>query len=64
MNNPIIFIGSESREMTDAEYAQWQNDNEATAAKTQALAAARSAAFSKLKALGLTETEIAALIEV
>jgi len=50
--------------MTNAEYAQWQTDaaNAATqAAAIEAKAAARSSALAKLKALGLTDAEVAAL---
>jgi anti-sigma factor RsiW len=65
MSKPIIQIGTEQREMTDAEFAQWQADNEAHAAEAAAVeaqAAARKSALSKIAALGLTEQEIAALI--
>jgi hypothetical protein len=65
MSKPIIQIGTEQREMTDAEFAQWQADNEAHAAEAAAVeaqAAARASALAKLAALGLTDEEIAVLI--
>ena len=65
MSNPTIFDGQESRPMTDAEKAQWLIDNEAHAAQAaavQAQATARSSALAKLKTLGLTDAEVAALI--
>jgi hypothetical protein len=51
--------------MTDAEFAQWQADNEAHAAReaaAKAQAEARVSALSKLSALGLDDDEIAALV--
>jgi hypothetical protein len=65
MNKPTIQIGDQVREMTDAEYAQWQLDSEtAELAKASALAQVkvRQSALAKLAALGLTEAEISALI--
>jgi hypothetical protein len=65
MSKPIIQIGTEQREMTDAEFAQWQADNEvhaANAAALQARIAARTSALNKLSSLGLTEAEIAAIV--
>ena len=53
------------REMSVAEYAQWQADNEtaaAQAAAVEAKAAARVSALAKLSALGLTDDEISALV--
>ena len=64
MSKPQIQIGDEVREMTDAEYAQWQADAADAAAQQQAAAdaaAARASALSKLKVLGLTDAEVAAL---
>ena len=65
MSKPIIQIGTEQREMTDAEFEQWQADVEA-AAQAQAAAhakeAARASALAKLAALGLSDDEIAALV--
>jgi hypothetical protein len=51
--------------MNDAEYAQFQLDAEAQAIEMAEIAAkieARTSALAKLSALGLTETEIAALV--
>ena len=65
MSKPITFDGQEHREMTDAEYAQWQTDNEAHAAQAAAVeakAVARASALTKLVDLGLTDDEIAALV--
>jgi hypothetical protein len=65
MSKPLTQIGDEVREMTDAEYAQWQTDNEAHAAQAAAVeaqAAARASALAKLADLGLTDDEISALV--
>jgi len=65
MTKPLIQINNEVREMTDAEYAQWQADNAEIAARQQAAidaAAARVRAIAKLANLGLTNDEIAALV--
>ena len=65
MARPMIQIGDEVREMTVAEHAQWQTDNEAHAAAAAALDARNAAlqsAHTKLAALGLTVDEIAALL--
>ena len=65
MTKPLIQINNEVREMTDAEYAQWQADNAEIAARAQAAtdaAAARVRAIAKLANLGLTNDEIAALV--
>lgn len=65
MTKPQIQIGDQVREMTDAEYAQWQLDVEAHAAKIAANTVqenARQSALAKLADLGLTETEIEALV--
>ena len=68
MANPIIHDGYEQREMTAGEYAEWQAlcaDVEAQAAAAEQVAADAAAAAAsgraKLKALGLTDDEIAAL---
>lgn len=64
-NKPITFDGQEHREMTDAEYAQWRSDVEAQVAQAVANAAkqaARESALAKLAGLGLTETELSALV--
>ena len=65
MTKPQIQIGNEVREMTDAEYAQWQADAADAAAQQQAkadAATARASALAKLAGLGLTPDEIAALV--
>jgi hypothetical protein len=65
MSKPLIQIGDEVREMTDAEYAQWEIDNAAHAAQAAAVeaqAVARASALAKLSALGLTDDEISALV--
>ena len=65
MTKPNIQIGNETREMTNAEFTQWQADaaEAATqAAAIEAKASARSGALAKLKALGLTDAEVAALV--
>ena len=65
MTKPLIQIGDEVREMTDAEHDQWQADAKAQtqyAAQVTAKADARASALAKLAALGLTEAEIAALV--
>jgi hypothetical protein len=65
MTKPLIQIGDEVREMTDAEHDQWQADAKSqaqNAADVAAKAEARASALAKLSALGLTEAEIAALV--
>ena len=65
MTRPNIQIGDEVREMTEAEYAQWQADAEThaiAAAAADAKAAALASARAKLAALGLTDAEVAALL--
>ena len=69
MTKPNIQIGDEVREMTQDEFDRWQQDAnrimarlenraDAAAAKAAALVSARA----KLKALGLTDDEIVALV--
>lgn len=65
MSKPLIQIGIEVREMTDAEYAQWQLDaieRVALEKKLQEAQKTRASALAKLAALGLTEAEVAALL--
>ena len=65
MTRPLIQIGEEVREMTDAEFAQWQLDQQEAQAQQEALEAklaAKESAKAKLAALGLTEDEVNALI--
>lgn len=64
MARPTINDGGIEREMTQAEHDQWLElvaDVEARTAAVQAAAAAKESARAKLKALGLTDSEIAAL---
>jgi hypothetical protein len=61
MTKPKIFDGQTQRQMTDAEYKQWQNDKIEIEARAEAeldRAAARQAVLDKL---GLTADEAAAL---
>lgn len=65
MTRPTIHDGGIDREMTKAEHEQWLElvaDIEAQAAAIEAAAAAKVSARDKLKALGLTDDEIAALV--
>lgn len=62
---PMVQDGFEYREMTDVEFAQYEVDQvEAKKNKELEVAKAsfRTSALSKLKALGLTDDEISALI--
>lgn len=66
MTKPIIFDGQSNRQMTVAEYEQWQLDNAEAQAQVEAQeqddtarAAARQAVLDKL---GLTADEIVALL--
>ena len=64
MSNPIIHDGETHREMTDAEYADWRalcDDLEAQALAAADKNAAAASGRAKLKELGLTDEEIAAL---
>lgn len=70
MSRPLIQIGTQVREMNDAELAQWKLDIETAQAaeaeaeaEAQTAAAIRHSALTKLAALGFTETEIAALVD-
>ena len=61
----MIQDGHETREMTAAEYAEWQQlqaDLDSQAAAADAKAAALASARTKLASLGLTEAEVAALL--
>ena len=65
MSKPLIQIGTNVREMTDAEHAQWLADQAEHAANVEAAADATNArlsALSKLETLGLTPAEIVALV--
>jgi hypothetical protein len=62
MTKPIVQIGDEQREMTDAEYAQWQADKIEAQAQADAQAAKVAARQAVLDKLGLTADEAAALL--
>ena len=62
MNKPNTQIGDEVRPMTNAEFAQWQTDNEAHAARAEAQIAKIVARQAVLDKLGLTADEAAALL--
>lgn len=65
MTRPTIHDGGIDREMTEAEHNQWLAlvaDLDAQNAAIQAVVAAKASARAKLTALGLTETEISALV--
>lgn len=65
MSKPTVNDNGIEREMTNAEFAQWQADAAEATANSQAevdKVAARASALAKLKVLGLTDDEIAALI--
>lgn len=65
MPKPIIHDGTQQREMTDSEHAEWLalvGEIEATTAALEAVAAAKVSARNKLSALGLTDEEITALL--
>jgi len=62
MNKPTIQIGDEVREMTDAEYAQHQLDQETYAAEIAAAQERKALKQATLAKLGLTADEVAALL--
>ena len=59
---PIIFDGEQNREMTNAEYAQWQKDNAEAQAQAEAVEAKAAARQAVLDRLGLTEQEAQLLL--
>ena len=61
MTKPQIQIGDIVREMTDAEYAQWQNDEAEAQARAEAQTAKQNARQVVLDKLGLTVDEAATL---
>ena len=65
MTKPTIFDGEKHRLMTKAEHEQYLEDCagfEAAAVTADQLAAARVSALAKLAKLGLTTTELNALV--
>jgi hypothetical protein len=60
-SKPITQIGDEVREMTDAEYAQYQIDQQTAADLAAADAAKTTARLNALTKLGLTADEINAI---
>jgi hypothetical protein len=65
MTNPTTFDGTTHREMTDAEFAQWNADAQAAEiakSDAQTQASLRRSAINKLSSLGLSDDEIASII--
>ena len=62
MTKPLVQIGDEQREMTDAEFAQWQVDKAEAEANAEAKAAKAAARQAVLDKLGLTANEAQALL--
>ena len=62
MTRPLIQIGDEVREMTDAEFADHQKFVTEQTETQQTLTATKASARAKLAALGLTDEEIVAII--
>ena len=62
MSKPQIQIGDEQREMTDAEYAQWQADKAQAEAAAEAAAAKALQRQAVLAKLGLSADEAQALL--
>jgi len=62
MTKPLVQIGDEQREMTEAEYAQWQADKTEAEANEEAQAEKAVARQAVLDKLGLTKDEAAALL--
>jgi hypothetical protein len=58
---PIILDGDKTRQMNDAEYAQWQLDEAETQTRIEAAKAKAAARQAVLDKLGLTADEAAAL---
>ena len=58
---PTIFDGTETREMNQAEFAQYQLDQAEAEAQAEADAAKDVARQAALNKLGLTSDEVAAL---
>jgi hypothetical protein len=62
MTRPNILDGTEHREMTVAEYAQWQADKVEAQAQAEAQTAKAEARQAVLDKLGLTADEAQALL--
>ena len=65
MTKPFIHDGITEREMTDAEYKQWQElvtDIENRRQSANQSSQLRQSALNKLQDLGLTDAEIVALV--
>ena len=62
MANPFIFDGTEKREMTSAEFAQYKIDQSEAEARADAQTAKVAARQAVLDKLGLTADEAAALL--
>jgi hypothetical protein len=62
MTKPNVQIGDLVREMTDDEYAQYQEDQAVAEAAQQALNAQKIAKENALAKLGLTNEELSALL--
>ncbi len=62
MTKPKIQIGNQSREMNNAEYAQWQADKAEVEAEAEAKAEKQVAREALLTRLGLTEQEAQLLL--
>jgi len=61
MTKPVIQIGNQTREMTDAEYDQYQIDVKQIAAEKAAQKAKEKLRIEAINKLGLTADEIAAV---
>jgi hypothetical protein len=62
MTKPIIFDGTEHREMTKAEHDQYKLDQAEAAAQAEAQAAKATARQALLEKLGITEEEAQLLL--
>lgn len=62
MSKPLTQIGDEVREMTDEEYAEWQQHAKEVAERQAFLEAKAAAKAAVLAKLGLTADEAAALL--
>jgi len=62
MTKPIIFDGTEHRQMTAEEHGQWLTDQLQAEENRQIAEAKTDAKIAILEKLGLTETELDALL--